>query len=104
MLLCLSDPILQEYLEVLARFGEVRDEALELAELLTGPLDVLFVEPDEPLSEVSRDPDDNRFLECALAAQADVLISGDHHLLSLGSFRGIPILSPAQFLACTESL
>jgi predicted nucleic acid-binding protein len=41
---------------------------------------------------------DNKFLEAATAGDAQVLVSGDHHLLSLKTFRGIRILSINQFL------
>lgn len=44
------------------------------------------------------DPSDNRILECALAAEAEVTVTGDTHLLSLGSFRDIPIQRVARFL------
>ena len=47
---------------------------------------------------VCRDPDDDAVLALALASQADMLISGDEDLLSLKSFQGIPILSPAKAL------
>ena len=45
-----------------------------------------------------RDPKDNKFLEAALAGQADCLVSGDADLLVLTPFEGIPILRPAEFL------
>lgn len=44
------------------------------------------------------DPKDEMFLSWALAGNADVIVSGDKHLLSLGEFRGIPILTLRQFL------
>jgi predicted nucleic acid-binding protein len=47
---------------------------------------------------VCRDPDDDRVLECALAAGAKVIVSGDRDLLDLGAFRGTPITSPRLFL------
>jgi putative PIN family toxin of toxin-antitoxin system len=56
------------------------------------------VKPEVSLAVVIDDPDDDRILECALAAEADAIISGDRHLLRLGSFRSIPIYSPRQFL------
>jgi predicted nucleic acid-binding protein len=40
-----------------------------------------------------------RILECAVAADAEALVSGDTHLLSLVSFRGIPIQRVAEFLS-----
>jgi putative PIN family toxin of toxin-antitoxin system len=49
--------------------------------------------------DASRDPTDNRVLEAALAGHADYIVSGDRDLLALGEFDGIPIVTPAQFLA-----
>ncbi|MGO9019489.1 MAG: putative toxin-antitoxin system toxin component, PIN family [Syntrophobacteraceae bacterium] len=44
------------------------------------------------------DPKDDKFLELALNGRADIIISGDHHLLTLDPFRGIPIVKPAAFV------
>lgn len=57
-----------------------------------------FVQQKETVSVVMGDPDDDKFLACAVAANASAIISGDPHLLSLGSYRNIPINTPAQFL------
>jgi len=46
-----------------------------------------------------RDPKDDKFLEAALASDADCLVSGDFDLLDMVSFENIPILRPAEFLA-----
>lgn len=51
--------------------------------------------PQTPVSDC-REPKDNKFLEVALAAQADCIISGDGDLRVLHPWRGIEILSPAQ--------
>ena len=48
---------------------------------------------------VPRDPDDDRVLACALAAQADLIVSGDAHLLDLKSYQRIPILTATAALA-----
>ena len=48
---------------------------------------------------VSRDPKDDKFLEAAVNGRADVLVSGDKDLLDLSPFRGIPIVTPAAYLA-----
>jgi putative PIN family toxin of toxin-antitoxin system len=48
---------------------------------------------------VGDDPDDDKFIECALVADATAVVSDDHHLHELGSYEGIPILSAAEFLA-----
>ncbi len=62
----------------------------------------LMVFPTQRLKVIKADPTDDRVLECALAAQADLIISGDAHLLSLIEYQGIRILDPAAFLAELE--
>ncbi|MGH8566853.1 MAG: putative toxin-antitoxin system toxin component, PIN family [Gammaproteobacteria bacterium] len=51
-----------------------------------------------PAILASRDVRDNKFLDLAVAGQAACIITGDSDLLDLHPFRGIPILSPAQFI------
>jgi putative PIN family toxin of toxin-antitoxin system len=65
------------------------------------------VEPPPLAAPVCRDPDDDEVLALALAAQADLIISGDDDLLLLQVFEGIPILTPAsalQFIGGGEPL
>ncbi len=50
------------------------------------------------IDRVSKDPDDDYVLACALAAQADLIISGDDDLLALKEFLGIPIVTAAEAL------
>jgi predicted nucleic acid-binding protein len=47
---------------------------------------------------VRRDPDDDKFLEYAVAGRAGYLVTGDRGLRKLGSFRGITILTAGEFL------
>ena len=56
-----------------------------------------FVEPDAEIAAVEDDSDDDKFLEAAVAGNVDYVISGDQHLLDLGSFRGIEIVDPRTF-------
>jgi predicted nucleic acid-binding protein len=56
------------------------------------------VEPPPLPQPVCRDPDDDAVLALAIAAKADLIVSGDEDLLSMNSFAGIPILSPALAL------
>ena len=58
-----------------------------------------LVEPPPLPQPVCRDPDDDQVLALALAARADLIVSGDDDLLALGSFQGIPIVTPAECLA-----
>jgi putative PIN family toxin of toxin-antitoxin system len=46
-----------------------------------------------------RDPNDDMFLECAVLANADLLIAGDKDLLVIGSYRGTRILTPAEYVS-----
>jgi putative PIN family toxin of toxin-antitoxin system len=48
--------------------------------------------------EISRDPKDNMVLETAASGEADYIISGDKDLLVLGSYKGIVILKPTEFI------
>jgi len=57
-----------------------------------------FVNVVEPLHVIAADPSDDRFLEATVAGQAEAIVSGDRHLLSLGTFQGIAIVSGRWFL------
>ena len=67
----------------------IERELLSIAEIVC---------PETKIKLIKTDPADNRILECALAAQADFIISGDQHLLALDEFRGIPIVTVNDFL------
>ena len=54
-------------------------------------------EPKLKLQVIDEDVEDNKILECALAAGADIVVSGDKHLLELGKFKRIKILTPREF-------
>lgn len=56
------------------------------------------VEPRRRIHAVSADPSDNIYLEAAVEGRAEVLVSGDRHLLDLQEFEGIRILNPRSFL------
>lgn len=56
-----------------------------------------FVDPEEEIQAVEDDPDDDKFLEAAIAGDVDYIVSGDQHLLDLDSFRDIPIVEPRTF-------
>ena len=53
----------------------------------------------KPLTEsVCSDPDDDKFIACALAANSKIIISGDKHLLNVSGYQGIDVLKPRQFV------
>lgn len=57
-----------------------------------------IVEPTHSIDAVDVDPEDDKFLECTVVADADYVISGDADLLELDSYRGVEIVPPADFL------
>ncbi|MBU0715473.1 MAG: putative toxin-antitoxin system toxin component, PIN family [Verrucomicrobia bacterium] len=99
----LSLPILDETREVLRRtkFGFSPEQSFQLLEELHAACDV--INPTTHVQAVASDPDDNMILECALASNADVVVSGDHHLLDLIVFRGIYIVAPSDYLKKIEN-
>jgi putative PIN family toxin of toxin-antitoxin system len=57
-----------------------------------------IVETREDIRGACRDPEDDIFLSCAVAAGVDAVVSGDKDILDMGSFREIPIISVRDFL------
>lgn len=57
-----------------------------------------LIDPNIKIDVVKEDPDDNRVLECAVSAEATVIVSGDSHLLNLKNYAGIDIVSTTDFI------
>lgn len=65
--------------------------------------DALLVPGDaDVVGSIPEDPADEMVLACAIDAQADVIVSGDRHLVDLSSYRSIPVLTARQFLERLE--
>jgi len=47
---------------------------------------------------VCEDPDDNKFIECAIASNTKIIVSGDKHLLKITGYQGITVLKPREFV------
>jgi len=99
--LAISDDILTETLRVLRDKFHRTTEWLQNAETHLREI-TTHVIPAERIDTVTADPDDNRVLECAVAAASEVIVSGDSDLLQLSTFRGIPLLTVAAFLVRFE--
>ena len=97
--LALSPDILQEYrragAELAARYPE-RSGALAPALTLIA-MNAILVDAAPLPAPVSIDPDDDKFLAAANAANAPVIISGDRDLLDVSGWRNVLVLSPRQF-------
>jgi putative PIN family toxin of toxin-antitoxin system len=96
--LVLSPEILEEY----QRVAEVLSKKYPPVDL-TNLLELIVVEADMiqagPLQEpVSADPDDDKFIACALASGARLIVSGDKHLLDVDGHGGIEVLKPRAFV------
>ena len=102
--ICMAPAMLIELAEVLTyerlrpRLGQL---GLSPAELMAYVVDLVsvFEVAEEGRSLVIADPDDDVFLQCAVVAGAAYVISGDHHLLALGTYSDMPILTVGDFLA-----
>jgi putative PIN family toxin of toxin-antitoxin system len=78
------------------KFAVSENDALAIRRKIEGSANV--VEPDFQLIAVPNDPDDNRVLECAVASKAKFIVSGDRHLLQIGCYKGIAIVTVRRFL------
>jgi putative PIN family toxin of toxin-antitoxin system len=92
-----SAPIQTEVRRVLAEKFDWPPPMLQKALPVLWSAGTLVV-PRITLNAVPADPDDNRILECAVEAPAQIVVSGDHHLLDLQNYKSIPIVTPRQFL------
>ncbi len=96
--LAISDAILSELSRILAvKFDWTPEEIAEPVALLAGC--TVHVSPTQTIDAVPEDPDDNRVLECAVAASSRYIVTGDAALLRLGRYGGIQIVRVADFMA-----
>jgi len=97
MVLCLSEPIATEYEEVLKREKFKKLDRQKVKALLSRlKSQARWVSPTVRLQAAKRDPEDNKFLECA--EEADFFITGNIKHFPPGKFKGTIILRPAEFL------
>ena len=93
---------LGEYVAVFRRAGVPDASIRSLLELFRDPERVLLVAPIVRVTIIRDNPADNVFLECALVAQADYVVSGDRHLQKIKTYRGIRILVSREYLTLPE--
>ena len=99
IVLCLSKDILDEYIDVLQRVGlQDENEIEELLSLFAKGFNILFTTKTPKIRAVKGDPDDDKFIECAAALKAEVIITGDKVLRAIGEYVGIKILNSQEFL------
>lgn len=96
--LCLSEPIVDEYRRALLQFEEgYQEDVYGLLEAMASGYSSIYRAHPMEVNVVEEDPDDDKFLACALELQAEYIVTGDSHL-DLESYMGITIVSPREFL------
>ena len=97
-----SEALIAELAGILGRTkfaAKLRQKNLSAADILARYREIAETIETAPLEEAAlRDPDDAAVLACALAARVDAIVSGDGDLHALGTYQGIPVLSPADCL------
>jgi len=93
-----SEETIEELIRVLAyaKFGLKPEEIEPIIRYLMAISE--YVEVRSKIDLVKADPTDNVFLNLAIDGEAEVIVSGDHHLLDLKEFNDIPIISVRKFL------
>ena len=96
--LCISEALVAELRRVLLRPKFCL--TAEMVETIISELVLMAVwaEPQQSVDVVKDDPDDNMLLECALASYSDCIVTGDSHLLNLGDWKGIKILTADRYI------
>jgi putative PIN family toxin of toxin-antitoxin system len=98
--LFVTDDILTEIEETIRKpkFETKQEQVITIITALQVYGQKITVHPEYRVSGVCRHPKDDKYLECAIAAQADCVISGDNHLLEIGEYKGIKIINASQYL------
>lgn len=97
--LCVSVEILEEYLNVAERLASryAGVEYEEILELIVSNSELVQA-PGLP-DRVSEDPDDDKFLACALASNTSIIVSGDSDLILVSGYADIQVLTPKTFVS-----
>ena len=94
----LSQEILDEYRRVGSELA-VRYPTIDLNPILDLVSRNALMVPAAPLpDQVCEDPDDDKFIACALAAGCRVIVSGDKHLLKISGIQEVKVIKPREFV------
>lgn len=98
-LLCVSNEIINEYQEIIGRIANpfVSENVIEF--ILNSPFCLRF-DPQYHFELISQDPDDNKFVDCAIIANADYIVSEDSHfkVLEIISFPKVNVITLNRFM------
>ena len=98
-MLCISNEILEEYAEVLSRNISVNVARYVIFTILERQ-NVRLITPYYSWKLITADPDDNKFVDCAIAANAKFIVTEDHHFNVLKDipFPSVPVINIDEFL------
>ena len=96
--LCVSNDILEEYLEILQRLTDYETAELIVKTIVNSPF-VELITPYYHFQMIQADPDDNKFVDCAIAAGARYVVTNDHHfdVLRQTPFPYVDVIALAEF-------
>lgn len=90
--------IIEELITILRTFKIQLDEEIILEWQRMIIENSLLVESVEKISVVKADPKDDKFIEAAISGDAQYIVSQDFHLLKIGEYQGVRIITPQEFL------
>lgn len=96
LILVLTPRILKEFSLIMRNISARKSFRKRMDEIIS---QAILIKKTPRVDIVSEDPEDDKFLSCALAGRADYIITSDRHLLVLRKFRGTKIIKPTQFLS-----
>lgn len=102
--LLISTDTIQEFLDTLLKYPDKFQISQDEVETEVETIEYYYgTTNNEPSSTTDYYPDDDKFLEVAVAGDADYIISGDSHLQDLETFEGIAIVNPQEFIEILEN-
>ena len=103
--LCVSNEILEEYLEILQRLTDYETAELIVKTIVNSPF-VELITPYYHFQMIQADPDDNKFVDCAVIAGATYIVSNDRHFRELDryEFPKVEVRNLSEFLDIVRSL
>lgn len=97
--LCVTNEIIEEYVEVIGR--NISERAAEaVVYIIMTRSNVLHIDPHFRFGLIEADPDDNKFVDCAIASNAKYIVSQDHHfdILKTIAFPKVDVVTIEEFL------
>ena len=92
----ISKEILNEYFEIINEMMFSKGESIDLS-FISLLIDRFNIIETTSKIDISRDPDDNKFIECAVDSNSIYIVSGDDDLLSIKNYHNIEIITAKEF-------